>query len=196
MSNIHYTNDAIVKMLARGDEDAFSELYDQYYQRVLHFARRYTDETEAQDISAEAFVQLWKNREQFTNRKAISTFLFITTRNRCYDLVRHKKVKHRYEAELEWMMTDQAETDFFHIQVKLELARLLKKEIDKLPPKTREVLLLSYEEGLKPAQIAEKLKISVKTVSNQKLSAIKLLRAALQGHPIELMLLLFPFLHN
>ncbi len=194
MSNCSYTDDSLLTLFSNGDQAAFTVLYERFYRQVLQFARRYTDEAEAQDITADAFVHLWRKREQFTHIKAVSTFLFVITRNRCYDLIRHKKVKTRHENELRAMMDDHYCNDFFLEQVRLELVKLLRSEIEKLPEKMREVLLLSFREGLKPAQIAEKLNISVKTVSNQKLSAIKILKSALHQYPLELMLLLFPYL--
>ncbi len=194
MSNPFYTDENLAALLAADDQGAFTALYHRFYRQVLHFSRRYTDETEAQDITADAFVQLWRNRTEFKHIKAISSFLFVTARNRCYDLLRHKRVKSRHEEELLAMMDDHYHSDFFHVQVRLEAAKLLRAEIEKLPERMQEVLLLSFREGLKPAEIAEKLNISVKTVSNQKLSAIKILKSALHQYPLELMIFLLPSL--
>ncbi|MBX3238632.1 MAG: RNA polymerase sigma-70 factor [Chitinophagaceae bacterium] len=194
MINNSYSDDALLTLFANGDQEAFTLLYERFYRQVLNFTRRYTTETDAQDITADAFVQLWRKREQFSAIKAIPAFLFIAARNRCYDLIRRKQVRSRYEHELLAMTDDHCDNDFFLEQIRLELVKLLRNEIDKLPEKMREVLLLSFRDGLKPAQIAEKLNISVKTVSNQKLSAIKILKSALHQYPLELMLLLFPYL--
>lgn len=189
-----YTDDALLTLFVNGNEDAFAILYDKYYKQVLYFARRYTPEVDAQDITADCFAQLWHKRSQFKHIKTIPTFLFVTTRNRCIDLIRHKKVKTRHEEELRAMEEDQYHNDFFLTQVRMELVKLLRSEIDKLPEKMREVVLLAFQEGLKPVQIAEKLNISVKTVSNQKLSALKILKLALRGRPFELMLAILPLL--
>ena len=188
ISHIH-TDDALLTLFASGDQEAFTVLYERYYRQVLYFARRYTNETDAQDITADAFAQLWHKRAQFANIKSIPTFLFITARNRCYDLIRHNKVKSKHESELIAHIDDAEDKDIFYMEVRMELLRLLRKEIDKLPEKMREILLLSFREGLKPAQIAARLNISVKTVSNQKLSALKILKLAFNKNPFELMLL-------
>lgn len=185
-------DEVLLRQFADGDQHAFTVLYDRFYLRVLQFTRRYTNETDAQDITADTFVQLWRKRNQFSHLNAISSFLFITARNRCYDLIRHNRVKSRYADELVAMTTDRYDSEFFLTEVRLELARLVRQEIDKLPEGMRKVVMLSFKEGLKPAEIAKKLNISVKTVSNQKLSAIKLLKSALRGYPRELILLLLP----
>ncbi|MBX3253738.1 MAG: RNA polymerase sigma-70 factor [Chitinophagaceae bacterium] len=188
ISHIH-TDDALLSLFVSGDQEAFTVLYERYYRQVLYFTRRYTNETDAQDITADSFMQLWHKRAQFVHIKAIPTFLFITARNRCYDLIRHNKVKSKHENELTEMMDDHEHNDFFFTEVRLELLKLLRNEIDKLPEKMREIVLLSFSEGLKPAQIAARLNISVKTVSNQKLSALKILKLAVNKNPLELMLL-------
>lgn len=192
MTDNLYTDDGLLTLFAEGDQDAFATLYHRFYQRVLHFSRRYTGEAEAQDITADTFVQLWRKRADFSHIKAVSSFLFITARNRCYDLIRHKLVKSRYEDELIAMMEDRYHNDFFLTQVKMELAGLVRHEIEKLPEGMRKIVILSFREGLKPAEIAQKLNISVKTVSNQKLSAIKLLKSAIGEHAGALMCLLLP----
>lgn len=185
-------DEGLLAAFADGDQHAFTVLYDRFYRRVLLFTRRYTEEAEAQDITADTFVQLWRKRDQFGHPNAISSFLFITARNRCYDLIRHKRVKSRVEEELVAMTTGQYDNDFFLTQVRLELAALIRREINKLPEGMRNVIVLSFKEGLKPREIAKKLNISVKTVSNQKLSALKLLKTALRAYPRELILLLLP----
>ena len=53
----------------------------------------------------------------------------------------------------------------------------------------REVFLLSYRDGLRPAQIAEQLNVHVQTVKNQRLSAIRFLQSALGRHSLAIGLL-------
>ncbi len=185
-----YSDESLVSLFSDGNEAAFAVLYDRFYKRVLLFARRYVSEPDAQDITAESFVQLWRKKNQFSHLKSISSFLFVTARNRCFDIIRHQQVKNKHEAELIELMSDNRHTDFFVEQVRLELVKLVNQAIGKLPERMREVFVLSYNEGLKPAEIAEKLNISVKTVSNQKLSAVKLLKAALEQHPLDIVLFL------
>jgi RNA polymerase sigma-70 factor (family 1) len=179
----------LLERLRRGQENAFSVLYGRFHQRVLYFARRYVNEAEAQDITAEAFVQLWKKRTGFDDIKSVSAFLFVTARNRCYNFLRNHDYRKAQEPALIEHLERTTAAALKAEEVRLQLAELLSAEIDKLPAKMREVFLLSFRDGLKPAQIAERLQITVKTVSNQKLSAIHLLRAAVAGHQLEAILI-------
>ncbi len=179
----------LVLQLQAGSNEAFTQLYDRYYERVLFFARRYVPEQDAQDVVAETFLQLWRKHSGFTEIAPMVSFLFTITRNRCYDWLRRQNVQQQYAARLT-ALNEATADDFFTEQVRVELIKLLEQQIALLPEKMQQVFLLSYRDGLKPAKIAELLGISVKTVSNQKLNAVSLLRNALKDHSLEAVLLL------
>lgn len=186
---LHNESDLIEKF-AQGSEAAFTEVYQLLHIRVLYFARRYVNDAEAEDVTAEAFVQLWNHKADFNSLKAVSAFLFITARNRCYNLIKHNKMRLSHERTLGELMDEETGDPFALEQLRIELLAVIAKEVEKLPERLRTVFLLSFKEGLKPAQIAQRLQVSVKTVSNQKLTAIRVLQAALQGRPNRAVLLI------
>ncbi|MBO9573635.1 MAG: RNA polymerase sigma-70 factor [Chitinophagaceae bacterium] len=192
---IYDTDEALLQGIQAGNETAFRQLHNKFYTSVLYFSRRYVDEAEAQDIAAEAFIEVWHRRTDFRQLKNLTNFLYVTTRNKCYDVLRRHHTHHQHAEELKALMENQRE-DFFAQQVRAELIKLLYHQVNQLPPKMRQVFLLSFEQGLKPAQIAEQLGISIKTVKNQKLSAIKVLKAAMSGHESELLALIAMVLEN
>jgi len=183
-----HSDETLVVLLSKGDQEAFTDIYRRFYERVLHFARKYVIEEDALDITAETFAQLWRRRESFSDFNSLCSFLFVIARNRCYDTIRHQNVKYRYKQELISMQHIQEAEGFYLEQVRVELGKIIALEINRLPDRMREIFTLSFEEGLKPAQIASQLNISVKTVSNQKLSAIKILKGALRQHSLEVSL--------
>lgn len=179
----------IMRGFRAGGEDAFTALYHRFYDRVYYFAKRYVDMEEAQDITAETFLVLWDKRENFDSIAQVEHFLFVATRNRCYNVIKREGHKHKYATEMAILLeAGSVENFYFEQQVRLELVKLLHAQVSLLPPKTRQVFLLSFEQGLMPAEIARLLGLSVKTVKNQKLTAVKLLREALAGHPLEILL--------
>ncbi|MGV3766826.1 MAG: RNA polymerase sigma factor [Chitinophagaceae bacterium] len=179
----------ILDKLRSGDNDAFAVMYHKYYDRVLYFLRRYVAEWDAQDLAADTFLQLWRKKEDFYKETDLARFLFVTARNKCYDLLRYKKVRIEHADELKALMNESQEDGFYSTEIRIEFLKLLEGQLNQLPEKMREVFILAFRDGLKPAEIAAKLGISSKTVSNQKLTAIKLLRDALKGS--ELIGLLF-----
>lgn len=184
-----HTEQELLTDLHNGSEAAFTQVYRQYFERVLVYARRIVNEEDAQDITADTFLQLWRKRSEFSHFGGIVQFLFLTARNGCYDRLRRLEVRSKHAAHLADLMDNDTQ-DFFVDQVRIEFVKLIEEQVQQLPERMREVFLLSFRDGLKPAQVAEQLGIHVKTVSNQKLSAVKLLRAALKDHPLEMLITL------
>lgn len=180
----------MLSRLAKGDEQAFTNIFRHYHQRVYYFALKFVEEQDARDVAAESFIQLWNKRSEFGETSSIANFLFVATRNRCYNILRTRITHDRKQAELISQLEQTAEPDLFIEQVRAELIGLIKEEVAKLPARMKEIFLLSFEEGLKPAEIASRLQLSVQTVSNQKLTAIRLLREALGSRNIFLLLLI------
>ena len=172
-----YQND-LLHRLATGDPNAFTSLYKQHFQRIYSFAKSYVaDKQDAEDITADTFIKLWNHRDSFQNVNALISFLHVTTRNSCFDLLRHQKVKSEKQSELISRLELQVHP---HLQqTKEELMKLVKDEVNKLSSKMRQIYSLSYNEGLTPAEIAESLKLSVQTISNQKTALLKTLKRAL-----------------
>lgn len=191
------TDEALVSALQQGKEEAFTAIYRTYYQRVLWYARRYVRNSPSlEDITSETFMQLWKHRAELATMKAVTGFLHVCVRNKCYDLLRRQQMRSNRQVELLHLLEEEDTDDFYLEQLRIDLLHKIYLEVDKLPPKMREIFLLSYQEGLKPADIAHRLGLSVQTVSNQKASAIKVLKLALAGDSLSLSLLLLMEAHG
>lgn len=178
----------LIAALKQGSEKAFELLWKLFYKRLLFFCRRYVPEQDAQDITTETFVQVWNRREGFDSKAKIASFLFVTARHRCYNVIRDRQI-HESHAERIAELTKDDTATIFNNDTLVELLQIIAGHLNLLPEKTRQVFLMSFEQGLKPGEIAEKLGLSVKTVKNQKHSAIRLLRSILQHHQLEIFVL-------
>jgi RNA polymerase sigma-70 factor (family 1) len=187
---IYDIDETLVAGLRDGDEAAFTAVYKQLHQRLYFFAQRFIDETQSKDVVSETFVQLWNKRSRLENAASVTSFLFVTAKNKCLNLIRQELTRQDKQSEILQLLESSQETDLFNEQLTTELVQLIYSEIEKLPAKMREVFLLSFAEGLKPAAIAERLNLSVQTVKNQKVSAIKLLQQALGHRAVYLSLLI------
>lgn len=185
-----YQENELLADFRSGSEDAFTEVYRRLYKRVYLFATRFVEQpADAQDLTAETFVQLWNKRTEFYNLDGVAAFLHVTVRNKCFNLLKHQHMKEGRKEELLQLLSEQDSEDFYIEKVQSELLSKIYAEVDKLPPRMREVFLLSYREGLKPAEIAERLQIKVQTVTNQRVSAIRLLQLALRQDPMAVILM-------
>ncbi|MBL7698084.1 MAG: RNA polymerase sigma-70 factor [Chitinophagaceae bacterium] len=173
----HFENE-LLHRFTTGDPNAFTTLYKQYHQRIYFFAKTFLPaRQDAEDITADTFTKLWNRRDTFRSIAAINSFLHVTARNSCFDFLRHHKVKVEKQAEILRQMELHNNTELQ--QTKEELLKLVQQEVKKMSAGMKKIFDLSYNEGLTPAEIAESLKLSVQTISNQKTSLLKTLKRAL-----------------
>lgn len=111
----------------------------------------------------------------------IKSYLFTSVHNRCLNYIRDNKKFDRENVEIE-KLDNHFDWDASDKLQELELEAKIKKAIDSLPEKCREVFMLSRFEDLKYAEIAEKLNISIKTVEAQMGKALKTLRTQLASY--------------
>ncbi|MDB6121760.1 MAG: rna polymerase sigma factor region 2 [Pedosphaera sp.] len=75
----------------RGDTDAFTELVEKYKQPVMNLTYRILrDATEAEDLSQNVFVQVFKSAHRYEVSAKFSTWLFTIARNLCLNEIRRR----------------------------------------------------------------------------------------------------------
>jgi RNA polymerase sigma-70 factor (ECF subfamily) len=191
-SRSYHPDPELFQKFIEGNEAAFSAVYRHYYFQVYQFAKRWLSEPkDAEDITADTFVKLWDRRESLDNFDNLGGFLYLTVRNACFDLLRRRQLRTIKEEEVLRRFQDDMETDFTIQQVREEFFRIIYARVESMPPKMKEIFLLSYRDGLKPAEIARQLNLSVHTVGNHKANAIRFLRQALTDRPILIAFLMF-----
>ncbi|MDF2188637.1 RNA polymerase sigma-70 factor [Paraflavitalea sp. CAU 1676] len=183
--------DAFIYQFQQGEETAFATVYNQFFTSIYYYARHFVpDAQEARDITAETFVKLWRLRSNFDHIHKVKTFLHVTARNACIDALRHQKWKAGKLQQLIQLLMDDAESmitrnhspmaaapRFVNGLMEADLLNRVYRQIEELPPQRKIIFKLFYLEGMKNADIAAKLCISVQTVQNQKTIALKFLRA-------------------
>lgn len=185
-------NQTIFNLFVNEDETAFKIIYQRYRYRVYEYAKKWLNDTdEIEDVISETFIKLWHRRKKLESYENIVGFLFLTVKNACLDILRHKKMKSEKEVDIQNQINQYH--DFSLMEIKEDFLKLIYAEVEKLPLKMKEVFLLSFEEGLKPNEIAQLLNISVQTVSNQKSSALKILKQVLSDKPALILLFMLHF---
>ena len=156
--------------------DNFRIFFDQHYQRLCSYAFSFLkDEESCEDIVQDIFIKIWLNRQDLIGSEQLKFYVFSAVRNNC--LTRLQKNKKYRVVE----MNDEDEVGEINIkldpeEVTANPTELIAKALDRLPPKCREVFLLSRIGNLTYLQIADNLGISIKTVENQMGKALKILR--------------------
>jgi RNA polymerase sigma-70 factor (family 1) len=172
-------NDAeLLQRIHAGEQKAFEQLYESLYPRLVLFAGRYHSTAEnAEEIINEAFVKFWLTKNNFTAISSIKSFLYTVTRNALLNQQRQEKTHRTSE------LVDEARENIAEAERNIlyaEVTGILFDEINRLPAKCKEVVLLTYKDGLSSSEIADKMGISVSNVTSQRSRAIQLLKIALK----------------
>lgn len=184
-------DDQLVNLVKSGDERAFAEIYDRYWNLMFHHILKMTgDKDETQDLVQEVFTNFWLQVEHIEPGANISGYLYVSARNKVINLVRHDKIKKNYLSSLSTFYTNHQHTVLEQISAK-DLSIAIEKEIQNLPDKMREVFELSRKHYLPHKEIAKKLNISDKTVKKQIQNAIKTLRLRLNMNIFSLILSMY-----
>lgn len=180
----------IIAAFKQRDASAFAYLFKQYYHALCAFADKLVnDRQEAEDIVQDQLMKLWRKHADFDSLASIKSFLYISTRNACFNFLKHSKHVSAAQKELLYL-TDSKELEVVHMMIHSEMLREVVKEIDVLPKAARRVFELSFFNGLDSKEIARELGLSIQTVYNEKARALQFIRTALLKKK-----LLFAFSH-
>ncbi len=176
--------------LKKGEEAALRQLFEQLYPRLCYFTRGLLQNSiEAEDVVQEAFMKLWRQRQQFNSLAAVRSFLYVSTRHACLNILKHQRIVRNHESgEARAPLTD--ETTMAQQLIKAEVLGQLHQALAKLPPGCKQVIELGYLEGLRNSEIADLLQVSVNTIKTQKARGLYLLKGWLKTIGMFLLLLL------
>ncbi|ACU03579.1 RNA polymerase sigma factor [Pedobacter heparinus] len=171
-----FTDLELVAMLNKGDQLAYTEIFERY--KIIlykHAIRLINDQEEVNDIIQELFLTLWQKKGTIILTTSLSSYLYQSVRNRIFDFIAHQKVENNYlDSIRDFALNGQLITED-QIRMK-ELNIIIEKEISALPERMRKVFEMSRLTDLSYKQIGERLDISDKTVKQQVYNAVKILK--------------------
>ncbi|MGA9772686.1 MAG: RNA polymerase sigma factor [Blastocatellia bacterium] len=158
----------LARRAAAGDTAAFEKLYEQHHRRVYSLCLRMLGNTsQAEDMTQEAFLQVYKKIGSFRGDSAFTTWLHRLTVNQVLMHFRKRGVKLEHTSE-EGDFTNVVETPIQSTRRISMVDRLaLEKAISELPPGYRTVFVLHDVEGYEHEEIANLLKVSIGTSKSQ-----------------------------
>jgi len=159
----------------------FEKLFNTHYSNLCSYANNFLKDVDAsEEVVQETLFKLWTNKESIVITTSIQSYLFRAVRNASLNVIKHIDIRENYKVHNEYEMQDELSSEDEMIVSELDLK--IRKAIDQLPMERKKVFLLSRYEGLKYREIAEKLNISVSTVENQMVKALKFLRVELKDY--------------
>ncbi len=181
----------IVEALRQGDEQVFETIFRTYYERLCNYANTIlNDMDEAEEMVQGAFLTVWEKHDTLEIHTSVKSYLYRAVHNSCLNRVKHYKVRKTYGDSVK-NQTELLHDDASQDLIGSELDAIVANAIDSLPDQCKLVFKLSRFENLTYAEIAEQLGISVKTVENHMVKALKVLREKLKDYLPVLIWLLF-----
>jgi RNA polymerase sigma-70 factor, ECF subfamily len=170
--NFTQETDEKLAVLAISDQRAFAVLVDRYQTKLLRFIRTITNvwHEEAEDILQEAFIKAYRNLNGFDPDQSFSSWMYRIVRNETISHYRKRSVRPEGHTDRE----DEDILDRFAHSMNIaadaereEEAEAIRKALDELDPKYRDVLILQYLEEKDYKEISDILHIPMGTVATR-----------------------------
>ena len=179
----HYNDEDLMRFFIKGDKKAFEQIYTRYESFVVNFfyRRLWNDSEKAEDFAHDLFTKIIDKPDSFDPSRTFKTWLFSVASNMCKNEYKKQEVRKPTGYDLPEGMDSKDENTLQDVEIdKTNFNEALKKELDKLNDKHREVFMLRHFEGLSLNEIGEALEINTGTVKSRLHLATKTLADKLE----------------
>ena len=179
-----YTGDAVeasdevlVQQIGRGNRDACREVVGRHLGRIVGFAQRTLgNRPDAEDVAQEVFLRLWTHAARWRPRGAqLTTWLHKVALNLCLDRLRRRQLPAGAAPE----PADTAPSPAAHVHQQ-EIAHHVNRALMELPEHQRAAIALCHYQGLRNAEAADVLGVSVEALESLLARGRRTLRARLR----------------
>lgn len=179
MSLKSYSDQEMILMLQRNDEEGVWQIFDNYWESLFLVAFNIVnDRFLAEDIVQETIIAVWDKRTELSIQHSLKAYLFASVRYASYK--EWKRVLLRKSDSLDNLEVVENHSPFDTL-VYNDLKLQINEVVNELPARCKEVYLLSREDQLSHKEIAQKMNISTKTVESQLTKALRILRISLSN---------------
>jgi len=158
----------------KGDEKSIEFLIDRYLKPIYSFVFRFIgDSTEAEDITQEVFVRMWKNIKKYDQERSFKTWIFSIAKNASIDFLKKKKAIPFSKFENEegenslidkLIVSNPLPSEIFEQN---NIGSMLSSALKELLPKDRMILFLRYNDHFTFKEIAESLGEPLNTIKSR-----------------------------
>jgi RNA polymerase sigma-70 factor (ECF subfamily) len=168
---------ALLQRLAEDDAKAYTEIYGAYFPLLFHTAIRFLKtKPAAEDVCNEVFLKLWQNRHTLPSIQSLGAYLSASVRNRSINALKQLARSHAAVQEVKSVFpahTIDAEAQY----LSKEYIHFIKKEIEQLPARAKQVFTLCRNEGYSYDEVSAQLGISRNAVKGHMVASMKKLKS-------------------
>jgi len=168
----------------RDNQRALESLFVKYYESLCNFSYTISkDKNLAEEIVSDVFCNIWNRRKTVEFNSSIKAYLFTAVKNNTLQ-------KSSLDREILSLNSDhnnlKINTDSpEEVMAYNELYSVYQRAYEGLPKQCKLIFKLNKIDGMKYKEIGSVLDISIKTVENQMMKALKQIRAAIKKHQME-----------
>lgn len=167
-----FSDDVLIERIANGDQLAMRTLYARHRVAIYRWLLRLVgDETSAEDLLSDVFLDVWRKATSFQGRSSVSTWLLAIARHKALS-ARRRRADGELDNALAPMLVDPADNPELVLQKKSR-ENLLRHCLAQLSPQHSEVIDLAYYHGKSIKEIAEIVGINEATVKSRTFYARK-----------------------
>lgn len=181
--NMRRSDQQLVADYLSGDEQSLKFLVERYLRPIYGFTYRFVNGAQdAEDVTQDIFVKVWRHIKQFDQEKSFKTWIFSIAKNAAIDFLKKKKTIPFSEFENEdgenTIMENLVDSSPLPSELleRSDLKEMLAKAMEKLSPKYRMVLFLRYNDHFTFREIAESLGEPLHTVKSRHRRALIMLK--------------------
>ena len=168
-----------IKQIAEGNRDAFEKLYAEYQKRLFRYFIRLVSVTEAaEELTNDVLVEVWKKAGDFRGLSKVSTWIFGIAHHKAMNELRGRKPP-TLDIEAAANESDPGATPE-ESAAQVNLKEKIKRALQALSPEHREVMELTFTNGLSYQEISDIMRCPVNTVKTRMFYAKKQLQEVLE----------------
>ena len=168
--------------VAAGDTRAFRQIFDALFSKLSKFSYSFVQSKEAAtEIVDELFVRLWTNRINIEQINDLRVYLYTATKNASLNYIakKAKQIETEPYENLNVQIADGVSPE--QLMITKEILQKIKHAVEGLPPRCKLIFKLVREDGLRYAEVAEILSLSVKTIDAQMVIAVSRIRESVKS---------------
>ena len=176
-----FSDEELFVMVREGNTNAFTEIYNRYLMPLVNAAYKPLQSlAKAQDIVQEIFISLYLKKATLEFSVSLKSYLYKALKFKVLNELRSMNIRENYKKSS--FFSEVCKNDFSNNIETRELNKKIEKTINGLPPKCKDVFMLSRNEECSYKQIGSQLNISVSTVEKHMVKALKIIKGSIKDN--------------
>ena len=178
----NHSEQLLVSELKEGNEKAFRQLFDLYYQDIYGYSISLLKSKEAAEENVQdVFMKVWMHRENLNLEQSFKSYIFTIARNQAFNTL--NKAANDIALKEAVFYESQKSHEYGDYSIReADCKKLRKQAMKQLPPKRKQIFKMSRKKGMSYEEISQELGISINTVRNQMSKALESMRVFFHVH--------------